>query len=198
MKQICVFLLSMLLTACSAAPDSAELVPYDLSEKEQFVLETFGMLESSQLLSFHAPEEAITLRVHVYQMLSGGAWEETGGGATSIDAEREPVDRLDGYFAMRLRKDLGIDFHIRCAGLASYQTDAVDLSAAARAVYLLTDAREITMETEIPVALMVYESDAAMPAYCLEDYFEPSRFDGRELVQAVTLEFSAQGLSTQE
>ena len=61
MKQICVFLLSMLLTACSAAPDSAELVPYDLSEKEQFVLETFGMLESSQLLSFHAPEEAITL-----------------------------------------------------------------------------------------------------------------------------------------
>lgn len=175
MKQICVFLLSMLLTACSAAPDSAELVPYDLSEKEQFVLETFGMLESSQLLSFHAPEEAITLRVHVYQMLSGGAWEETGGGATSIGAEREPVDRLDGYFAMRLRKDLGIDFHIRCAGLASYQTDAVDLSAAARAVYLLTDAREITMETEIPVALMVYESDAAMPAYCLEDYFEPSR-----------------------
>ena len=182
MKQICVFLLSMLLTACSAAPDSAELVPYDLSEKEQFVLETFGMLESSQLLSFHAPEEAITLRVHVYQMLSGGAWEETGGGATSIGAERE----------------LGIDFHIRCAGLASYQTDAVDLSAAARAVYLLTDAREITMETEIPVALMVYESDAAMPAYCLEDYFEPSRFDGRELVQAVTLEFSAQGLSAQE
>lgn len=104
MKQICVFLLSMLLTACVPPPDSAELVPYDLSEKEQFVLETFGMLESSQLLSFHAPEEAITLRVHVYQMLSGGAWEETGGGATSIGAEREPVDRLDGYFAMRLRK----------------------------------------------------------------------------------------------
>ena len=76
--------------------------------------------------------------------------------------------------------------------IQQYQTDAVDLSAAARAVYLLTDAREITMETEIPVALMVYESDAAMPAYCLEDYFEPSRFDGRELVQAVTLEFSAQ------
>ena len=74
MKQICVFLLSMLLTACSAAPDSAELVPYDLSEKEQFVLETFGMLESSQLLSFHAPEEAITLRVHVYQMLRESLW----------------------------------------------------------------------------------------------------------------------------
>ena len=71
MKQICVFLLSMLLTACSAAPDSAELVPYDLSEKEQFVLETFGMLESSQLLSFHATAEAITLRVHVYQMVPG-------------------------------------------------------------------------------------------------------------------------------
>ena len=41
-------------------------------------------------------------------------------------------------------------------------------------------------------AKVMYESDAAMPAYCLEDYFEPSRFDGRELVQAVTLDFSAQ------
>lgn len=46
------------------------------------------------------------------------------------------MDRLDGYFAMRLRKDLGIDFHIRCAGLASYQTDAVDLSAAGPEQYI--------------------------------------------------------------
>ena len=54
----------------------------------------------------------------------------------------------------------------------------------------LQEFQPIAMNTEIPVALMVYDSGTSMKSYTLQDYFEPSKFDGMDLVQVVTLEFS--------
>jgi len=47
----------------------------------------------------------------------------------------------------------------------------------------------IEMDKEIPVAIMVYDSGTIMRSYSLQDYFEPSKFEGMDLVQVVTLTF---------
>lgn len=46
------------------------------------------------------------------------------------------------------------------------------------------------MNKEIPVALMVYDSGTSMSGYSLQDYFDPSVFDGMDFVQVVTLTFT--------
>jgi hypothetical protein len=53
----------------------------------------------------------------------------------------------------------------------------------------LQEFQRIEMDKEIPVAFMVYDSGTIMRSYSLQDYFEPSKFEGMDLVQVVTLTF---------
>ena len=52
------------------------------------------------------------------------------------------------------------------------------------------DFKEIKLNKEIPVAIMVYDSDNSMENYSLESYFSPDVFKDMDLVQAITLTFS--------
>ncbi|MDE6220383.1 MAG: hypothetical protein K2G51_08170, partial [Lachnospiraceae bacterium] len=52
--------------------------------------------------------------------------------------------------------------------------------------------QDIALNTEIPIAVMVYDSGTRMQSYTPQDYFEPSKFEEMDLVQVVTLEFSDQ------
>lgn len=42
------------------------IAPYVLSDKEKYILQTFGMDSTSQIITFQAPKEAIILDVKVY------------------------------------------------------------------------------------------------------------------------------------
>ena len=75
------------LTACSDTEVSSNILdkegiaPYELSEKDQNLLASFGITDNAQIISFRAPAEAATLQVSVYQSNNGSSWEKIGGGA---------------------------------------------------------------------------------------------------------------------
>jgi len=172
--------------------DRVGVYPYELTEREETLLQAFGMDGNSQMLSFHAPHEAISLNVNVYLLNENAEWVTIGGGGISIGTVREPVDEISGMFTMQLNKDYSIDFIIFNGGSASYTTEAVappsEIVASTKA--FLTEFHEIEVNKEIPVAVMVYNSGTSMRSGSLEAYFEPELFSGMDYVQAVTLTFS--------
>lgn len=192
------FIMIVTLTACSGKADLPKLLtkegiaPYELSENENYILQSFGMGGTSQIISFNAPKEAISLNVNVYRLEAGEKWGNIGGGAISIGADRKPTDQLTGTFTMQLKENHAIDFNINASGRASYKTDEILLESEALASVkgFLQEFQTIAINTETPVALMVYDSGTSMRSYSLQDYFEPSKFEGMDLVQVVTLEFS--------
>lgn len=195
---ILLIMMIVTLSACSSKTDSPKLLskegiaPYELSESEKYILQSFGMDGTSQIIAFNAPKEAISLNVNVYRLGDDGTWSNVGEGGISIGTDREPIDQLTGTFTMQIRENYAIDFIINADGTASYKTDEIVLNSETMASIkgFLQEFQDITINTEIPVALMVYDSGTSMRSYSLQDYFEPSKFAGMDLVQVVTLEFS--------
>lgn len=193
-----IFIIVMALAACSNNTDSPKLLtkegimPYELSESEKYILQSFGMEGNSQIISFHAPKEAITLNVNVYRLENHEKWSSIGGGAISIGTDIEPIEQLTGTFTMQLKENYVIDFNINASGRASYKTDEIMLDAEIMASTkgFLQEFQKIEINKEIPVALMVYDSGTSMRSYSVHDYFDPSKFDGMDLVQVVTLTFT--------
>ncbi|SHF20402.1 hypothetical protein SAMN02745784_03154 [Tissierella praeacuta DSM 18095] len=200
---ILIFTTVMSLVACSKEINSSKLlrkegvIPYQLSEKEKYILQAFGMEGNSQIISFHAPKEAITLNVNVYRLEDGKNWSSIGGGGVSIGIDREPTEQLNGVFTMQLKENYVVDFNINASGRASYKTEEIilDLETMSSTKDFLQEFRKIEINKEIPVALMVYDSGRSMRNYSLQDYFDPSKFYGMDLVQVVTLTFTDKELT---
>ena len=166
--------------------------PYNLSESEKDLLRSFGIEEeNSQIIYFNAPKEAIAMDINVYKLGDDKKWEMIGGGGISIGKEREPIEQLAGTLAMQLRENHVIYFNINCGGRASFKTDEIilDTETMMSMKGFLQEFQRIEMDKEIPVAFMVYDSGTIMRSYSLQDYFEPSKFEGMDLVQVVTLTF---------
>lgn len=197
-SMILIFTIAMSLVSCSNKAGSPKLLtkegvaPYELSESEKYILQSFGMENNSQIISFHAPKEAVTLNVNIYRLEDDKNWSSIGGGAISIGTDREPVKQLTGIFTMQLKDNFAIDFNINASGRASYKTDEIvlDTESMASTKGFLQEFQKIEINKEIPIALMVYDSGTSMRSYSLQDYFEPSKFDGMDLVQVVTLIFT--------
>lgn len=193
-------LLSIMVTlaACSSefdlpkTLDKEGIAPYELSESEKYILQSFNMDGTSQIISFNAPKATIALNVNVYRLEEDETWSSIGGGGISIGTDRKPIDQLTGTFTMQLKENYSVDFVINAGGLASYKTDEIllDNEITASVKGFLQEFQDITINNEIPVALMVYDSGTSIRSYSLQDYFEPSKFQGMDLVQVVTLEFS--------
>lgn len=169
------------------------IAPYKLSESEENVLNAYGLNTSnSQMIMFDAPQEAITLKVKVYSLDADEKWEIISDGGMSIGEEREPMDKLKGNFTMELKDNYVIEHRINCGGTATYETEEILLNKEDMATTwtFLNEFQKIEVNKEIPVALMVYTSKMSMNSYSLKDYYEPSKFEGMDFVQAVTLEFS--------
>ncbi|WP_262430319.1 hypothetical protein [Paratissierella segnis] len=76
------------------------------------------MEDNSQIISFHAPKEAITLNINIYKLEGDKNWSSIGGGAISIGTDRKPVEQLTGTFTMQLKENYAIDFNINSSGRA--------------------------------------------------------------------------------
>ena len=195
---ILIFTIVTALVACSNKTDSPKLltkegiIPYELSKSEKYILQSFGMEGNSQIISFHAPKDAITLNVNVYRLENGETWSNIGVGAISIGTDRVPAEQLTGTFTMQLKENYAIDFNINASGRASYRTDEIILDAETMVSTkgFLQEFQKVEINKEIPVALMVYDSGTSIRSYSLQDYFDPSKFDGMDLVQVVTLTFT--------
>lgn len=152
--------------------------------------------DNAKLIAFRAPKEAITLNVNVYQLTDTGKWEVIGNGSISIGEEREPVSQLSGNIALELRENYQIDFHINCTGQMSFSSDEIipEQKIVASTKGYLEEFQSIELNTEIPIAVMVYDSGTSMRSFTPQDYYEPEVFEGMDLVQVVTVEFSDQDL----
>lgn len=190
----------LLLTGCAAEEETfgsmsrEGIAPCALTQPQQQVLQAIGMEDTAKLFSFLAPEEAITMEIRAYRLTDGDIWTSVGDGSVSIGTEREPISRLAGTIGMTLEDRYRIAFHLNVAGQSAFSTEEIqwDEAPSGSCRAYLTELQEITLHEEIPIAVLVYDDGTAMKAYTVEDYFEPSAFDGMDLVQAVTVEFSDQ------
>lgn len=168
------------------------VAPYELSESDLYLLKSLGLERNTKILTFKAPKSAKSLKVNVYVMYDNKTWDVMGGGEVSLGQDANPEERLEGTFAMRLKDDYAIEFHISAKGAFSFQTNTLDANYedAVSLVGFLMDFQEIELNKEIPVAIMVYDRGNLMKSYTMEDYFSPSSFEGMDMVQAVTLIYS--------
>lgn len=193
-----VMALTTVLSACSNNTDSPKLLskegvaPYDLSESDTYLLESLGIKNDTTIISFKAPKTAKSLKVNVYVLNDDDTWHVIGDGQVLLGQDTNPDDRLEGTFTMMLKDNYAIDFNINTMGMASFQTETLDVDSEITASLkgFLTDFQKIEINKEIPVALMVYDSGSSMRSYAMEDFFSPSSFEDVDLVQAVTLTFT--------
>ena len=158
------FVMLLSLSACSeklndaAILDKVGIAPYDLSEEGEYILQSFGMENTSQIFTFKAPEEAITMNVKVYCLENSEKWHPVGGSAISIGKSREPIEQLEGTFAMQLQENYVVDFYINCAGQMSSESEEIvfESEGMASVKVFLQEFEEVKLNTEVPVALMVY------------------------------------------
>lgn len=171
-----------------------QVAPYELSERETQLLEAFGMDQNSQIVSFCAPETAITVTARVYKLKEDLTWETIGDGSMSIGKEKEPAEQISGSFTMQIQDDRSIDFHINMDGQGAFSTEDIgeNQEYTIEGKAFLKEAQKIELGKEIPVSVLVYDNGNSMRSYTTEDYFEPEKFKDMDLVQAVTLEFSDQ------
>ena len=168
------------------------IAPYELSGHEEDLLESFGLSsENSQILSFRAPEEAVSVVITVSILEDNGSWKNTGGGSISLGSSQSD-QQLSGIFTMKAEDDHAIDLHINRAALYSFRTDPIvlDNESLSGSTLFLREFTEIELNEEIPVALLMYDSGTAITAYSLQSYFEPTVFEGIDLVQAITVRFA--------
>lgn len=179
-------------TECDFKLEKEGIAPFELTERESILLQSFGMQNNSQIISFKAPKEAISLIVNVYYMKDGSNWESIGGGAVSIGKDRQPIDQLEGTFTMLLKDNYAIEYNINCGGRGSYKSDGLPTEDkfSSSMISFLREFQEIELNKEIPVALLIYDNGSSMESHSLEDYLDPSKFEGMDFVQAVTLTFS--------
>ena len=177
----------------------AGAAPYDFSETERYVLESFGMYGRSNLFAFRGPQGAASLEVNVYRLNPDGAWEVIGGSGASmgsggyvISGDGSLEEAEGGVLALEIQEDHSIALHINSLGRVSCETEpiALETEIVGSAVRFLDEFVPMELGQELPVALMLYDSGSRMELLGLEDYFAPEKFSGIDLVQAVTLRFS--------
>jgi hypothetical protein len=172
--------------------DQEGIFPYELSDSDKNILQTFDMTQNARIVSFNAPKEAITFKVNIYTLNSDNTWDLNGGSGSSIGKERIPVDRLTGTFAMILKDNFAVDCFINCGGGSQFKVEemqAKDNILASR-VYFLDELKEIELNKEIPVALMLYNNENFMYTHSLDDYYDPDRLGYLEVVQVITMSFT--------
>lgn len=185
-------------SACSSKADVSTslrkegIAPYELSDRDAYLLQAIGMDTGTNIISFKAPKSVKSIKLNTYVLDDDGTWNPTGGGQVSSGTEANPDARLEGTFTMLLKDDGAIDFIINATGSrAFFQVDALDADDhSMSAKRFLTDFQEIEPNKEIPVAMMVYDSGTSMRGFVVDDYFSPSKFEGMDVVQAVTLTFT--------
>ncbi|MTI70552.1 MAG: hypothetical protein FH751_09920 [Firmicutes bacterium] len=195
---ILVIVMIMFFSACSSNTGTLKLLnkegvaPYELSERDTYLLQSLGLDKDTNIISFKAPKTAKSLKVNVYVLNDNKTWNVMGGGQVSLGQDSNPNYKLEGTFTMILKDNYAINFNINTMGRASYQTDTLDVDheIVASSKSFLTDFQRIKINKEIPVAMMIYDSGTSMRSYAMEDFFSPSKFKEMDLVQAVTLTFT--------
>ena len=154
---------------------------------------SFGGLSKTGIAPYECSDsESVSMTVTISRLEEDGTWKEIGGGTISSGDDLSGREPLSGALTMKLEEDRRIDFHIRTSSLFSFRTDPVlpEPETLGSMTAFLQEFTEIEQNKEIPAAILTYDSGSAMRSCSLQDYFDPSVFEGTDLVLAVTVRFS--------
>ena len=154
---------------------------------------SFGGLSKTGIAPYECSDsESVSMTVTISRLEEDGTWKEIGGGTISSGDDLSGREPLSGALTMKLEEDRRIDFHIRTSSLFSFRTDPVlpELETLGSMTAFLQEFTEIEENKKIPAAILTYDSGSAMRSCSLQDYFDPSVFEGTDLVLAVTVRFS--------
>ena len=154
---------------------------------------SFGGLSKTGIAPYECSDsESVSMSVTVSRLEEDGTWKEIGGGTISSGDDLSGREPLSGALTMKLEEDRRIDFHIRTSSLFSFRTDPVlpEPETLGSMTAFLQEFTEIEENKEIPAAILTYDSGSTMRSCSLQDYFDPSVFEGTDLVLAVTVRFS--------
>lgn len=195
-KRLAAFGLLMLLADCSGAPapagpgEQAHLVsPYPYTESQAELLRLTGLTEKVRAVRFDLPPGCESVKLTVYQLDGDGAWQAVTKGELRPQQSDAPQQ---GVVAFMLGESGDIISTINLQGQATYQTEApLDTGDfAAFSNVFLGEAEQIQWDAELPVGMLLYSLQPSVPAYELNDFFEPGRFAKEDIVQAITLKFT--------
>jgi hypothetical protein len=191
------FLLCLSLSACTKEANRASqsltkegIQPYKFTASDNVLLQSLNLQDKANIIEFKAPKSARNLEVSTYNLDKNNKWEEKSSVYVSID--NSDNIRSEGTFSMLFNEDHSIDLNINTNGNASYKTDKIELDKKIilSSRIILSQYKEIKLNQQIPVAILVYDSSNTIETYSTDDYFKPQRFEGLDLVQAVVLCFT--------
>ena len=154
---------------------------------------SFGGLSKTGIAPYECSDsESVSMTVTISRLEEDGTWKEIGGGTISSGDDLSGREPLSGALTMKLEEDRRIDSHIRTSSLFSFRTDPVlpEPETLGSMTAFLQEFTEIEENKEIPAAILTYDSGSTMRSCSLQDYFDPSVFEGTDLVLAVTVRFS--------
>ena len=161
-----------------------QIGPYRLTEREEFLLDAYGLISSSQIVVYNAPEKATSLNLNV-KTFENKEWTEKNAGSISVQNGSKSVKSI----TMKRLDDYAIDFKLSAGLKTEYTVEKPDFTRFGSSHAYMTDFVDIELNKEIPIAIMVYTSGTTMQSFVVEDYSDLSRFEEYDYVQIVTVEF---------
>lgn len=171
-----------------------EIEPYEYTESEITLLESMNFKEKVGIASFKAPKSAKNMEIKVFLLNDKGKWEEDVSGKIMMNDMDNPTEIFQGTVCLILNENHSIEYHINTTGWGScfYKTEEI-ISDEQEVIYardFLSERKDIELNQEIPIAIMVYDSGTSIRAFTTDDYFTPEKFKGMDIVQAVVVNFT--------
>ncbi len=158
------------------------IAPYDLSEGEEYILDVMNIKKDTLLVSYNATENTKMLMVRVYN-LNDGQWDEIGN-LTFVIAD----DNKQGTISIMEKDNYVLELSTISASAKSEKIDDENEYVQSQKA-VINDFQNIELNKEIPVAIYINDSDTAGVPIELNEFSDPSNFEGIDLVRAVTFEF---------
>lgn len=134
------------------------------------------------LVSYNATENSKMLMVRVYN-LNDGQWDEIGN-ITFVIAD----DNKHGTISIMEKDNYVLELSTISASAKSEKIDDENEYVQSQKT-VINDFQNIELNKEIPVAIYINDSDTAGVPIELNEFSDPSNFEGIDLVRAVTFEF---------
>lgn len=168
--------------------------PYEYNESELALLETMNYKNKVGMVSFKAPKSAKNMEIKVYLLNDMGEWEEDNSGKIMMNDMETPIENFQGNVCLICNENHSIEYHINTTGCGGcfYKTEEI-ISEEQEVLFsrvFLSEQKDIELNQEIPIAVMLYDSGTSFRTFTTDDYFNPEKFKGKDIVQAVVLKFT--------
>lgn len=179
--------------------DETGVTPYTLSDENKDLLKILNLERKANILSFKAPRSVKNIKANIYILDETGIWKEIDRLSKKVeDRHFYNNDILKGTFSMIIdgahTKEMVIKLGSSKSGIMMDERDSLIDREAFEEAYVgssrfLEDFKNIELNKEIPVAIMIENKGEEIILYNINSFFDTATFEEVDYVQAVTLIF---------